>query len=180
MPLSRIALALATLLLLAAAPAKPRPATPQPGMTEPGTPQPGMTQPGIPVTLQSQPGTPADAVARKLVADDLAAARSRGDTPLLLIGSANLGGAQPALFVQLQSPQECGSAGCSTSVYAFERRGWTRVLDGITGRLTVTNKRTKGRADLFSDDERYVWTGSAYRGTRPAPAVDLRPRRPKH
>ena len=165
MPLSRIALALAAVLLLAAAPAKPRPGTPQPG-----------TQ----VMLQSQPGTPADATARKLVADDLAAARSRGDTPLLLIGTANLGGDRPALFVQLQSPQECGSAGCSTSVYAFERGGWTRILDGITGRFTVSNKKTKGRADLFADNERYVWTGAAYRGTRPAPSIDLRPRRPKH
>lgn len=160
MPLSRFALGLATLLLLAAAPAKP--------------------QQGTPVTLQSQPGIPADTVARKLVADDLAAARSRGDAPLLLVGAANLGGKQPALFVQLQSPLECGSAGCTTSVYAFERGGWTRVLDGTTGRLTVSKKRTKGRLDLFSDDERYVWTGSAYRGTRPAPSVDLRPRPRRH
>jgi hypothetical protein len=160
MPLSRIAVALATLLLLAAAPAKPRP--------------------GTQVTLQSQPGTPADAIARKLVADDLAAARSRGDRPLLLIGTANLGGERPALFVQLQSPRECGSAGCTTSVYAFERGRWTQVLDGTTGRLTVSNTRTKGRADLLADNERYVWTGSAYRSTRPAPSVDLRPRQPKH
>lgn len=160
MPIPRPALAAAALLLLAAAPAKPRPDTPVP--------------------LRPQPGTPADAIARKLVADDLAAARSRGDKPLLLIGTGDLGGEKPALFVQLQSPRECGSAGCTTSVYAWEHGAWKRVLDGTTGRLTISAKRTKGWADLLSDKERYVWTGSAYRSARPAPAVDLRPRPPRH
>ena len=137
-------------------------------------------QAGIPVPLQSQPATPLDALARGLVADDLAAAAARGDRPLLLIGTAPLGGDRPALFVQLQSPRECGSAGCTTSVYAWVKGGWKRVLDGTTGRLAVDRKRTRGMADLLANDERYVWTGSAYRGNRPAPALDLRPRRPRH
>lgn len=89
--------ACAALLLGAAAPARPGPAAP--------------------VTLRDNAGTQADATARRLSADDLAAARSRGDTPLVLTGRGVLGGAQPALFVQLQSTQECGSAGCATSVY---------------------------------------------------------------
>lgn len=164
MPLARIAptfvtLPLACLLLMGAAPATPRP--------------------GTPVPLQSQPGTPVDATARGLVADDLAAARSRGDRPLVLIGTANLGGDRPAIFVQLQSPGECGSAGCTTSVYAYQHGGWKRVLDGTTGKLTVSSNRTKGWADLLTDEERYVWTGAAYRSTRPAPSVDLHPR-PRH
>ena len=85
---SRFALACAAVLLAAAAPTKP--------------------QTGTPVALQAQPGTPLDQAARQLVADDLAAATARGDRPLVLIGSARLGGDRPALFVQLQSPKECG------------------------------------------------------------------------
>jgi hypothetical protein len=155
---SRVLLACAALLLGAAAPTRP-PA-------------------GVPVTLQAQPGTQLDQVARQLVADDLQAAASRGDRPLVLIGTAKLGGDRPALFVQLQSPQECGSAGCSTSVYAFVRGAWSRVLDGTSGRLAVASTRTRGWSDLLANDERYVWTGTAYRSTRPAPSVDLRPKTP--
>ncbi len=131
---------------------------------------------GTPVPMQAQPGTPLDQVARALVADDLAKARARGDTPLLLLGSARLGGDRPALFVQLQSPRDCGSAGCTTSVYAWAGGAWKRVLDGTTGRLAVATTRTRGMADLLANDERYVWTGTEYRDSKPAPAVDLRPR----
>lgn len=157
---TRILLLAAGLFLAAAAPAKP-PA-------------------GIPVVLQSQPGTPLDQTARQLVAEDLAAAATRGDRPLVLIGTAQLGGNRPALFVQLQSPGECGSAGCTTSVYAYLNDTWRRVLDGTSGRLAVAPTKTRGWSDLLANDERYVWTGSAYRSTRPAPSVDLRPRKPRH
>ena len=160
---SRFVLVFVALLLGAAAPTKP----------------PTGTSAGTPVLLQAQPGTPLDQAARQLVADDLAAANARGDRPLVLIGSARLGGERPALFVQLQSPKECGSAGCTTSVYAYVRGNWTRVLDSATGRLTVASSRTRGMADLLAGDERYVWTGSAYRSTRPAPALDLRPHPPR-
>jgi len=157
---TRILLACAALLIAGAAPTKP--------------------QPGIPVLLQAQPGTPADRAARQLAADDLAAAATRGDRPLVLIGTARLGGDRPAMFIQLQSPQECGSAGCTISVYAYVHGGWTRVLDGTSGRLAIAPTKTRGWSDLLANDERYVWTGTAYRSTRPAPAVDLRPRRPRH
>ncbi len=153
----RVALAFAALLLAAAAPAKRQ------------------AEPAHPVALQPQPGTPVDAAVRTLVADDLVAAKARGDTPLVLIGRASLGGAKPALFVQLQSPQECGSAGCSTTLFSWEHGAWKQVLDGVTGHITVSSKRTRGRADLIADKDHFVWTGSAYRSTRPAPAVDLRP-----
>ena len=128
-----------------------------------------------PVPMQSNPGTQADATARRLSADDLEAAKARGDTPLVLTGRATLGGAQPALFVQLQSTQECGSAGCSTSVFSWERGRWQRVLDSATGRLTVSAKKTRGRSDLFSDGDHYVWNGSSYESLLPAPSVNLRP-----
>ena len=157
-----VPLLIAALLLAAAAPAT-RPA-------------------GTPVPLQSQPGTPLDAVARGLVAQDLAEAGRSGERPLLLVGSARLGSAtdRAAVFVQLQSPRECGSAGCSTAVYAWIKGGWKKVLDGASGRLAVAATRTGGMADLLANDERYVWTGAEYRDTRPAPAVDLRPRSPRH
>ena len=132
-------------------------------------------QPGNPVSLRSQPGTAMDTAARLLVADDLAAARARGDHPLVLTGTAEIGAERPALFVQLQSPGECGSAGCTTAVYAWDHGGWKQVLDGTTGRLAVSPKRTRGRADLLTDEDRFVWNGTAYRSTAPAPAIDLRP-----
>ena len=156
MPKPRIALVVAALLLGAAAPTKP--------------------PPGTPVLLHAQPGTPAETTARTLAADDIAAAKARGDNPIVLIGTADLGGERPAIFVQLQSPRECGSAGCSVGVYAWERGSWKRVLDASSGRLTVSRKRTRGRSDLYADSEHFVWTGSAYRSTRPAPAIDLRPK----
>jgi len=159
MHLSRILLLTAGLFVAAAAPTRP--------------------PSGTPVLLRAQPGTPQDQAARQLVADDLAAAASRGDRPLLLIGTAVLGGDRPAMFVQLQSPRECGSAGCTTSVYAFVGGGWRRVLDGTSGRLAIAATKTRGWSDLLANDERDVWTGAAYRSTRPAPAVDLRPRRPR-
>lgn len=128
------------------------------------------------VTLQSNPGTKTDATARALSADDLEAARSRGDQPLLLTARVRLGGAQPALFVQLQSPHECGSAGCSTSIYSVERGRWQRVLDSATGLVKVSAKKTRGRNDVLSEDDHFVWTGSAYRSVEPVPAaLDLRP-----
>jgi len=139
---------------------------------------------GTPVVMAAQPGTPLDQTARGLVAQDLANARRSGDRPLLLIGSARLGAAteRPALFVQLQSSRQCGSRGCSTSVYAWLKGRWTKVLDDASGRITVSPTRHNGMADLVANNERYAWTGSAYANTRPAPALDLRPHapRPRH
>ena len=130
------------------------------------------------VELAAQPGTPLDAIARQLVAQDLAEAARRGDEPLLLLGTARLGAArdQPALFVQLQSPRECGSAGCNTQVYAWVKGAYVRVLDGVSGTVTVAPTRHRGMADLRVGSDRYVWNGAKYEDVRPAPAVNLRPR----
>lgn len=140
-------------------------------------PEPG----GLPVALTAQPGTALDKAARTLVADELALAARDGETPLILIGSARLGAAtdRPVLFVQLQSPRECGSAGCSTSAYAWSRGRYTRVLDGASGQIKVAATRHGGMADLVANSEHYTWNGKAYANTRPAPAVDLRPRIPR-
>lgn len=147
-----------------------------------GAPPPGAT----PVALTAQPGTQLGRIARILVADDLAESTRSGEKPLLLVGSARLGTAtdRPALFVQLQSPRECGSAGCSTSAYAWLKAGsgkgrWTKVLDSVNGEIAVAGTRHRGMADLVVNAERYTWTGTAYANTQPAPAVDLRPRKPR-
>ena len=97
--------------------------------------------------------------------------------PLLLVGTAKLGAARApaAVFVQLQSPRECGSAGCNTAVYVRGKQGWRKVLDGVSGGVRVANTRTRGMRDLLSDTDRYVWNGTAYVNVRPAPQVDLKP-----
>lgn len=163
-PLRAAPLLLAALLLAAAAPLAAAPLA------------------ATPVPLQSNPGTQADAMARKLAADDLESARSRGDKPLVLTGRGLLGGPQPALFVQLQSEQECGSAGCTTSAYSFERGQWQRVLDSATGKLTIAAKKTHGRNDIITGNDHYVWTGRAYASIDPAPPLNLhaRPRPRPH
>lgn len=140
-------------------------------------PEPG----GTPVALTAQRGTALDKAARTLVAEELALAARDGETPLVLIGSARLGAAsdRPVLFVQLQSPRECGSAGCSTSAYVWSRGRYTRVLDGASGQIKVASTRHGGMADLIANSERYTWNGKAYANTRPAPTVDLRPRAPR-
>ena len=143
-----------------------------------GAAAPVKSLPSAPVALQSNPGTRTDATARTLSAEDLASARSRGERPLVLTARAALGGPQPALFVQLQSPQECGSAGCSTAVYSLERGRWQRVLDGATGVLKVSAKKTRGRNDIISDDDHFVWNGEGYRSLVPVPSTpDLHPSR---
>ena len=141
--------------------------------------RPGPT--GLPVVMTPQPGTALDRTARSLVASDLLAARRAGDRPLLVIGSVRLGTAseRPALFVQLQSPRECGSRGCSTSAFAWIKGRWTKVLDDASGRIVLLPTKHGGMSDLGANAERYAWNGTTYANTRPAPAVDLRPRVPR-
>ena len=135
---------------------------------------------GVPVVMTAQPGTAVDRTVRSLVAQDLADTARSGERTLVLIGSARLGSAsdRPALFVQLQSPRQCGSRGCDTVAFAWIKGRWIKVLDDASGRITVLPTRHGGMADLAANSERYVWNGAAYANTRPAPAVDLRPRGP--
>ncbi len=132
-----------------------------------------------PVPLAPQPGSVLDRAARSLLASDLEDARRNHDKPLVLVGTAKLGAAsdRPALFVQLQSARMCGSAGCSTSVFLWRGGAYKRVLDGVGGKLSVASTKHRGMFDLVSDEARFVWNGTEYQDTRPAPAIDLRPRR---
>jgi hypothetical protein len=136
---------------------------------------------GLPVVMTPQPGTALDRTARSLAAQDLAEARRAGDRPLVLVGSVPLGTAseRPALFVQLQSPRQCGSRGCSTSAYLWTKGRWAKVLDDASGRIALLPTKHGGMADLAANAEHYAWTGTAYANTRPAPAVDLRPHAPR-
>ena len=121
-----------------------------------------------PVELRPAPGTSLDRTARQLAASDIRDSLRHGDKPLVLIGSAHLGGKeQPAaLFVQLQAPRLCGSAGCSTTAYILTRNGWKKVLDDVTGRILVDAEQHGGMHDLIvHGHERFVWNGETYRGT---------------
>lgn len=128
-----------------------------------------------PVKLAPQPGTPLDATARQVAAADVGDGDARS---LLLLGSQHLGsaGIGPALFVQVQSQRSCGSAGCSTSVYLPTRAGWTKVLDAVSGNVVVEAAQHGGMHDLVvGKNDRWIWKGTAYADTLPAPQVDLRP-----
>lgn len=133
------------------------------------------------VSLTQQPGTPLEATARKLVARDLAEAARKGDTPLLLVGTASVDGGHlpPAIFVQIQSAQLCGSAGCETNVFLHTRRGWRKVLDSISGPITVDPRMHRGMHDLLiHGHDRWVWNGQTYIDTLPTPKINLHPTGP--
>lgn len=155
-----------------AGPGAPAP-LPTPSTQVPGRPVP----PGALVLTEQPPGSPLDRAARQHAAADIAAVRRRGEIPLVLAASVQLGGPRDpaAVFVQLQSPRECGSAGCSTSAYL----GGRRVLDAVSGQVRVDTQRHRGMRDLLvGEGARYVWNGTAYADTGPAPRVNLRPRHP--
>jgi uncharacterized Zn-binding protein involved in type VI secretion len=129
------------------------------------------------VALTTQPGSKLESDAAKLVADDLASARRAHETPVMLVGSAHLSihGGPAALFVQVQSASLCGSAGCSSSVFVKHGRGWTRVLDSVSGPVKVSPSIHQGMHDLLvHGTDRWVWNGSAYTDTLPAPQIDLK------
>ncbi len=127
------------------------------------------------VVLSAQPGTSLDDAARTLAAHDIAQSVAHGEQPLVLVGSARLStrhGAPAALFVQLQSAALCGSAGCDTSVYLSDHGSWHRVLDSVSGPVTVLPRWHGHMHDLLvGTDDRWVWAGNAYRDTVAAPQL---------
>ncbi len=165
---------LAALLLLLAAAAPPAPVR-HARAARPAAPAAATA--GV-VLLAHRPFTAEDAVARRLTAADLRTSRGAGDPPLVLVGSARIGPPtqRPALFVQLQSADLCGSAGCSTSVYLSAPRGWRKVLDSVSGPIRVdAAHRHGGMADLVvGDDDRWTWNGTTYADTVSAPVIDLK------
>jgi hypothetical protein len=117
------------------------------------------------VTLTTQPGSA------------LKQSRSDGDPPLMLVGSARLetSPGPAALFVQVQSASFCGSAGCSTSIYLKRGKTWKKVMDSISGPISVAATTHHGMHDLMlHGGDRWVWTGSTYADTLPTPNIDLR------
>ena len=128
-----------------------------------------------PVVLQSAPGTALDAAARTLAAHDIADSTAHGQQALVLIGSAPLStrrSVPAALFVQLQSAPLCGSAGCATSVYLDRHGDWRKVLDSVSGPITVLRTEHGHMHDLLvGKNDRWVWSGRAYRDTLVAPAL---------
>lgn len=132
-----------------------------------------------PVPLAPQPGTKLDAKARVLVAADLARAARKGDAPLVLVAEAPLGSGsdRPAIFIQLQSERECGSAGCNTSVYLERNKKWVLVLDSVGGSVRLDSARHNGLRDLVvGQDDRWIWDGKTYVENRLAPPVRTLPK----
>ena len=128
------------------------------------------------IALTTQPGSRLEHDAARLVADDLASARKAKEVPVMLVGSAHLSDSRSpaALFVQVQSASLCGSAGCSTSVFLKHGKGWTRVLDSVSGPIKVAPASHQGMHDLLvHGTDRWVWNGSAYADTLPAPKIDI-------
>ena len=129
-----------------------------------------------PVILAQHPGTELDQQARALMARDLTDAAGSNERPVLLTGSGQLS-AQPrrmGLFVQVQSASLCGSAGCATSVYLHDGGKWTRVLDSVSGPITITPQVHGTMHDLLVDStDRWIWNGATYTDTQattqPAP-----------
>ncbi|MDT8873152.1 hypothetical protein RAA17_23840 [Komagataeibacter rhaeticus] len=122
-----------------------------------------------PVILAQHPGTELDRQARALVARDLADAAGSQERPVLLTGSGPVSSdpRRMALFVQLQSAGLCGSAGCSTSVYLRNGHTWTRVLDSVSGPVTITPQVHGGMHDLLVDStDRWIWNGTTYTDTQ--------------
>lgn len=120
------------------------------------------------MVMTSQPGTALDKEARKLNADDLASATRHHEKALVLIGSAPLStsGKSMGLFVQVQSASLCGSAGCSTDVYLQHDGGWTKVLDSVSGPITLMPSSRGGMKDVVVDgSDRWVWKKGAYADT---------------
>jgi hypothetical protein len=131
-----------------------------------------------PVKLAPRPGTELDTIARTLTRDDLAQAVQKGDAPLVLVAEVKLGSVKqrPALFVQLQSARECGSAGCNTTAYLERGTRWDVILDSIGGSIEADTARHGGMRDLVVDHtNRWTWNGKVYVQTRVGPKARLAP-----
>jgi hypothetical protein len=122
------------------------------------------TTDGAPVELAAQPGSEADKLARRLMAGDIARAHAEGADPLILVGMGRLNDVDELLFVRLQSPRECGSAGCSTVSFRYEGSRWIRIMDTVSGTVQIAQSRHRGMPDLIVNGNRLVWDGTKYPG----------------
>jgi hypothetical protein len=148
----------AVLVLTGAATAKP-----SSGHPEHGIPRLSTTD-GASVVLTATPRSEADRLARQLMARELERARAHGEDPLVLVGMGRLNDADELLFVQLQSPGECGSAGCSTVSFRYTGDRWIKIMDTVSGTVRITQSRHRGMPDLMVNSNRLVWDGAKYGG----------------
>ncbi len=128
----------------------------------------GMAAESGPVLLAQHPGTELDRQARRLVAQDLHDAANQREQPVLLTGSGLLSDnpRRMALFVQLQSASLCGSAGCSTDVYLQQKGGWTKVLDSVSGPISLLPTTHGIMKDILVDgSDRWIWKKGTYTDT---------------
>ena len=95
------------------------------------------TTDGAPVELTARPGSETDRLARQLMARELERARVHGEDLLVLVGMGRLNDADEVLFVQLQSPGDCGSAGCSTVSFRYTGDRWIRIMDTVGGTVRI-------------------------------------------
>jgi hypothetical protein len=150
----------AVLVLTGTAAAKPSSGDPPAGHFIPRL----STTDGAPVELAAHPGSEADKLARQLMAREIATAYAEGTAPLVLVGMGRLNDADELLFVQLQSPSECGSAGCSTMSFRYEGDQWIRIMDTVSGTVRIAQSRHRGMPDLIVNGNRLVWNGTKYLG----------------
>jgi len=121
------------------------------------------TTDGSAVVLASKPGSEADRLARQLMAREIDRARADGADPLVLVGMARVNDEDELLFVQLQTPGECGSGGCSTASFIYMDGRWVRIMDTISGTVRIAGARHHGMPDLVVDRSHFVWDGTQYR-----------------
>jgi hypothetical protein len=95
----------------------------------------------------------------------LSTPRTISSGPLVLVGMGRLNDADEVLFVQLQSPGECGSAGCSTVSFRYTGDRWIRIMDTVGGAVRIAASHHRGMPDLIvGERNRLMWDGIKYVG----------------
>lgn len=126
-------------------------------------PPPVSTTDSAPLEMAARPGSEADRIARQLMAREISRSRADGTDPLVLVGMARLNDEKELLFVQLQSPGECGSAGCSTLSFESRDGRWVQVLDTVSGTVRLVASQHRPMPDLIVDGSRLIWDGTKYK-----------------
>lgn len=128
------------------------------------------------VLLVPQPRNPLTAIAFHLNKTDIDFALQHGEKPLILIGTATLSTiqkTQKTLFVQLQSASLCGSSGCTTTAYLKKNNRWVKILDSVSGDITILKNTHKRMHDLqINNAEIWIWNGKTYTEPQPGPNMN--------
>ncbi len=108
------------------------------------------TTDGASVEVRARPGSEAERLARQLMAPEIESAQAHGEDPLVLVGMGRLNDVEELLFVQLQSPRECGSAGCTTVSFRYTGGRWIRIMDTVGGTaFRIATSHHRGMPDLI-------------------------------